>query len=361
VQELVEQLGNCLAKSKPFAYCRLVETRGSTPQKPGATMLVFPNGDQAGTLGGGCVEADVKRQALKVLEDDQACVATFQLDHDYGWDDGLICGGRMKILIQPVLGSPITRVYYQQLYALLPAGGGTEVVAFDESRSGLREPSCFLFDAACRPMASIPTADHFPETIRSNLQPLASRPHAYASQGVAYLPMLARCPLVIVGGGHVGKAVAELAADLDFDVWIVDDREEFANKTRFPRAAKWLWGDLDEVLPDLPISADTYCLIMTRGHSHDERALYHLADRGARYVGMIGSRRKVRMIFEDLLHEGISREALQRVHAPLGVSIGSKTVPEIAISIAAELVAHRNCGGRVPGRPEKVEVPETNE
>jgi xanthine dehydrogenase accessory factor len=172
--------------------------------------------------------------------------------------------------------------------------------------------------------------------------------------------MLSRCPLVIVGGGHVGKAVADLAVDLDFDVWIVDDREEFANRTRFPRATRWLWGDLDEVLPRLQISADTYCLIMTRGHSHDERALFHLADRGARYVGMIGSRRKVRMIFEDLLNEGLSREALQRVHAPLGVSIGSKTVAEIAISIAAELVAHRNCGGRVPGRPDPVRVPEGN-
>jgi xanthine dehydrogenase accessory factor len=359
VQELIEQLGDCLAKDKPFAYCRLVEARGSTPQKPGATMLVFPDGGQAGTLGGGCVEADVKRQALMLLDSGQPAVVTFQLDHDYGWDDGLICGGRMKILIQPVLDSSVTREYYRQLHALLPTGGGTEAVAFDGSQSGLEEPSCFLFDAECRLMASMPMANHFPDSVRHQLQPLVSRPNAYAHRGIAFLPMLPRCPLVIVGGGHVGKAVADLAADLDFDVWIVDDREEFANKSRFPRAKRWLWGDLDEVLPQLPISADTYCLVMTRGHSHDERALYHLVGRGARYVGMIGSRRKVRMIFDDLLNEGVTREALEQVHAPLGINIGSKTVPEIAISIAAELVAHRNCGGRVPGRPDPVKVPES--
>jgi xanthine dehydrogenase accessory factor len=358
MRDLVEQLGDCLTHARSFAYCRLVETRGSTPQKPGATMLVFPDGGQAGTLGGGCVEADVKRQALKVLENGRPYVATFQLDHDYGWDDGLICGGRMKILIQPVAATSAAKSYYQQLHAMLPAGGGTEVVAFDGQASGLHEPSCYLLDAECRLIASLPSSSELPALIRDHVQPLATRPNAYAAQGIAYLPMLSRCPLVIVGGGHVGKAVADLAADLDFDVWIVDDREEFANKTRFPRATRWLWGDLDEVLPSLQISADTYCLIMTRGHSHDERALFHLANRGARYVGMIGSRRKVRMIFEDLLNEGLAREALERVHAPLGVSIGSKTVAEIAISIAAELVAHRNCGGRVPGRPDPVRVPE---
>jgi xanthine dehydrogenase accessory factor len=106
----------------------------------------------------------------------------------------------------------------------------------------------------------------------------------------------------------------------------------------------------------LEITPDTYCLIVTRGHNHDEEALYYLADRGARYVGMIGSRRKIKMIFDDLVNEGVPPEALAKVYAPLGVDIGSQTVPEIAVSICAELVAHRNLGGRVPGRPQPVEM-----
>ena len=109
-------------------------------------------------------------------------------------------------------------------------------------------------------------------------------------------------------------------------------------------------GSISELLPNLEITPSTYCLIVTRGHNHDEQALFHLAERGARYVGMIGSRRKIGMIFEDLRSEGISESALEQVYAPLGIDIGSKTVPEIAVSICAELIAHRNCDGQVPGR-----------
>ena len=149
---------------------------------------------------------------------------------------------------------------------------------------------------------------------------------------------------MIVGAGHVGQKMAELAAAVDFDVWVVDDREEYCNAERFPAAKRLIVGPIDQVLSGLEIDPDTYCLIVTRGHNHDEEALYHLAETPARYVGMIGSRRKIKMIFEDLLRERISPEALRRVHAPLGFDIGSQTVPEIAISIVAELIAHRNLG-----------------
>jgi xanthine dehydrogenase accessory factor len=162
--------------------------------------------------------------------------------------------------------------------------------------------------------------------------------------------------LLIVGGGHVGQAVGQLAAELEFDVWVVDDRQEYVSEARFPRAERRIAGDINKVLPDLEITPDTYCLIVTRGHSHDEEALFHLADRGARYVGLIGSRRKIKMIFNDLLAEGVSADALARVYAPLGIDIGSQTVPEIAVSICAELVSHRNRSGVVPGRPEPVHV-----
>jgi xanthine dehydrogenase accessory factor len=147
--------------------------------------------------------------------------------------------------------------------------------------------------------------------------------------------------------------VGQLAADLDFDVWIIDDRAEYVNEERFPRAQRRISGPIDQVLPDLEITPDTYCLIVTRGHSHDQEALFHLANRGARYVGLIGSKRKIKMILENLTTEGVSREALGAVYAPLGIDIGSQTVPEIAVSICAELVAHRNLG-RVPGRAESI-------
>jgi len=104
-------------------------------------------------------------------------------------------------------------------------------------------------------------------------------------------------------------------------------------------------GTFDEVLPKLEVDHNTLCLIITRGHNHDEEALYHLAQTDASYVGMIGSKRKIKLIFEDLLQSGVSAEQLERVYAPIGFDIGSQTVPEIAVSVVAELIAHRNLGG----------------
>lgn len=341
--DLIRSLRAALADRRPVAWCRLVETRGSTPQKAGATMLVWPDGSQAGTLGGGCVEAEVKRRAIAVLADPAPVLADFQLDSDYGWDDGLICGGRMKILVQP-LASDESRRYLETLAEQVERGAGlTEAVVFDDSTNGLAAPTSYLFDDQGRLLAALgaaPTAA--PPLVLEQLKPLTTRPRAYAAKGIAYLPVLPRCRLVIVGGGHVGKAVAELAADLEFDVWVVDDREMYVGEDRFPRAQRRIAGSIEEVLPALEITPDTYCLIVTRGHSHDERALFHLVDRGARYVGLIGSRRKIKLIFEDLAQEGIAPEKLAKVFAPVGIDIGSQTVPEIAVSICAELIAHRS-------------------
>jgi len=354
MREILRQLLDVAAFGKPLAYCRLVETRGSTPQKAGAAMLVFPDGSQAGTLGGGCVEAEVKRRALSILADGQAEVVSFQLDNDYGWDDGLICGGRMQILVEP-LRDATGRPYFERFSELLSNGAGCiEAVVFDSAKSALPSPASYLFDregqlvAHCR--AALDQGDA-PPAIRSQLPDLSARPRASAAHGVAFLPVLPRCRLIIVGGGHVGQAVGNLACDLDFDVWVVDDRQEYASRERFPRAERLIVGDVDRVLPDLEITPDTYCLIVTRGHNHDEQALYQLCDRGARYVGLIGSQRKIRLIFEDLEAEGVSPDVLARVYAPVGIDIGSQTVPEIAVSILAELIAHRNLEGRVPGRP----------
>jgi xanthine dehydrogenase accessory factor len=152
--------------------------------------------------------------------------------------------------------------------------------------------------------------------------------------------------LLPVGGGHVGQAVAKLASDVGFDIWVLDDRERFVGPERFPTARRRLTGDIGTVLKELAptLTPATFAVILTRGHSHDEEALYHLAPTACGYVGMIGSKRKIRMIFEDLEAKGVAAEALARVHAPLGFHIGSQTVPEIAVSIVAELIACRNLG-----------------
>lgn len=337
-------LQQAIQAGQPVAWTSLVETRGSTPQKAGALMLVYPDGSQSGTLGGGCVEAEVKRRALRLLDQGQTELLTFQLDDNYGWDDGLICGGRMKMLVDPIRpGSDVT--YFTQLNQLITAGQAcTEAVVIDHEKvAGTSSGDRFLLDRTGHLVAARGTGS-LPLEIGQHLRDINVRPRPYVDGGISYLPFLQRCRLVIVGAGHVGQKVASLASEVDFDVWVVDDREEYCNPDRIPQAKRLIVGPIDSALSGLEIDTNTYCLIVSRGHNHDEEALYHLAETSARYVGMIGSQRKIKLIFDDLLAEGISREALARVHAPLGLVIGSQTVPEIAISIVAELIAHRNLG-----------------
>ncbi|MGH7201268.1 MAG: XdhC family protein [Planctomycetaceae bacterium] len=349
MNDLLNALAASLRRGQPVAYTALVETRGSTPQKPGATMLVFPDGSQTGTLGGGCVEAEVKRKALRLLADGKRQILTFQLDGDYGWDDGLICGGRMTMLVDPVRPGE-DAAYFDALSELLTAGAGcTEAVVFDAAKCpGSRAGDRSLIDADGNIVAARSDGEP-PSSLISNLKSQSDRPRPYIVSGISYLPRLARCRLVIVGGGHVGQKVAHLAAEADFDVWVIDDREAYCNPDRFPAAKRLIVAPIHDALANLEVDPNTFCIIVTRGHNHDEEALFHLAETEAKYVGMIGSKRKIKLIFEDLLQEGVSRESLAKVHAPLGLDIGSQTVPEIAISIVAELIAVRNLGS-VPER-----------
>src|SRR5438105_4243375 len=157
MRDLLSSLTAALEAGRDCVYCSLVETRGSTPQKAGAMMLVFADGSQAGTLGGGCVEAEVKRQALGVMQRGVAEIAKFQLDSDYGWDDGLICGGRMQVLIQPT-GNSATADYFEQVAQQAALGMGfTEVIVFDAEASGLTAPSSFLIDSLGQSIAALHT------------------------------------------------------------------------------------------------------------------------------------------------------------------------------------------------------------
>ncbi|MGE3806295.1 MAG: XdhC family protein [Gemmataceae bacterium] len=345
MRDLLAELKVALDKGRDCVWCAVIETRGSTPQKAGAAMVVFPDGAQSGTLGGGCVEAEVRQRALRGLGSGQAEIHTFNLDDNYGWDDGLICGGRMTILAAPLdRAAGAATDYYRRFHSLVEAGTGcTEAVLMTGPAELLGQR--FLFDAAGQLVARIGSGE-VPPHVQANLPDLAQRPRASVKEGVAYLPFLPRITLLIVGGGHVGQAVARLAADVDFEVWILDDRERYASSERFPMARRRLVGDIGSELKKLRdlIDLSFYCIIVTRGHSHDEEALYHLATTRAGYVGMIGSKRKKKLIYEDLLAKGIGADVLERVHSPLGFDIGSQTVPEIAVSIVAELIACRNTG-----------------
>src|SRR5262249_43477176 len=198
MRELLAELTSVLSQGRECVYCAVVETRGSTPQKAGAAMLVFPDGSQSGTLGGGCVEAEVKQRALRVLggEDGVPSVLTFCLDDDSGWDDGLIGGGRMSILADPLTTTANGRRaqasdYYQQFRQLADAGQGcTEAVVMAEQPAGLPVGNRYLFDADGKLAARLAPDGPAPEAVTRHLGPPHQPPRPAGHQGIALLPVL---------------------------------------------------------------------------------------------------------------------------------------------------------------------------
>jgi xanthine dehydrogenase accessory factor len=282
------------------AFCVVVEARGSTPQGAGAKMLVVADGKTIGTLGGGCVEAEVRRRALELLAAGESRLLEFRLDHDYGWDDGLICGGMMGIYVDLVDAALIAQ--------------------FTELERALAEK---------RP-AVLRMGYESPQGQREYVEELSPAP-----------------VLVIAGAGHVGQALASLAVTMDFRVVVIDDRAEYASRERFPHAEQHIVGEIEAELSRYAINSNTYIVIVTRGHRHDGRALRAVVNSPAKYLGLIGSKAKIKLIFDELAAEGVGPQQLHRVHSPIGLNIGAVTVPEIAVSIAAELIAvRRGCTGQ---------------
>jgi len=292
--EIFQQIVSRLHAGERVSLCVVVASRGSTPQGRGATMLLTEAGQQYGTLGGGCVEAEVKMQALSLLARTESKLLYFKLDHDYGWDDGLICGGVMDVAVWSL-----------------------------NTRDGARPFEVVLAALSAGRTATLSLRYRSEKGEESYVQECGPRPRLY-----------------IAGAGHVGVALARLAHDLEFDVTVFDDRDDCLSADRFPNATRVV-GDIETEMRNAPVGQSTYVVIVTRGHRHDGRALHAALGRGARYVGLIGSVRKVRTILADLHARGVSREVLKSVHAPIGLEIGAVTVPEIALSIAAELVAVR--------------------
>lgn len=279
----------------PSVLCAVLKTKGSTPQSPGAAMLVRANHSTVGTLGGGCVEAEVRRRAIQQMERGTPALFDFVLDHDYSWDDGLICGGKMEI-------------------GVVPIGAGADVTPYETALSlSRRRRGAYL-------------------SIRLE----------HEGRPVEYRVHLEVPPtLLIAGAGHVGQAVARLGVQLDFHVVIIDDRADCASRQRFPEPVEIVVDDIAGALRRYPIDESCYVVIVTRGHGHDHQALEAVIGSEAGYIGLIGSKRKTKMIFSDLSASGATPEQIARVHTPIGVPIGAVTVPEIAVSIAAELIQHR--------------------
>lgn len=236
------------------ALATIVRRLGSTPRKDSAKMLIREDGTAVGSVGGGCVEGEVWQKAKEVIRSGRPHLLSFDLNNEDAANDGLVCGGRVEIFIEPIMS---------------------------EER------------------------------------------------------------LVILGAGHLGQAICRLAGQVDFKVTVADDRESFASRERFPEAERIVVTDFGTAFSDIPVDSNTFILIVTRGHSHDQIATEQAVQTPARYVGLVGSRRKIKLIVENLLERGLTKGHFKNLVAPIGLPIGSETPEEIAVSVVAELIAVR--------------------
>ena len=252
--DIYEEIVKLQREGHKGAVATIVNARGSIPSFKSAKMLVRDDGSIAGTIGGGCVEAEVWQAAREVMAQEKPRTLTFDLNQDPKYDTGLVCGGTLEIFIEPVLPAPL---------------------------------------------------------------------------------------LYIFGAGHVSLEVYKAASNAGFDVIVADDREIYANAKRFPEARQVIAEDFERALASLAPNESAYIVIATRGHRDDMRVLRWAVQTPARYIGMIGSKRKAITVYRELTAEGLRPELFDRVHSPVGLDIGAITPEEIAVAVVAELIAAR--------------------
>jgi xanthine dehydrogenase accessory factor len=256
--DVFEELVRLRNLGQKCALATIVEARGSIPSFESAKILVREGGSMTGTIGGGCVEAEVWNAAREVIQTEKPTHLNFNLGQDAAYDNGLICGGQLDVFVEPIM--PV--------------------------------------------------------------------PHAF-----------------IFGAGHISKSLSKVATLAGFNSVVIDNRETFANRERFPEAVAVHADEYEEIFPRLAINETSYIIIVTRGHRDDMRVLQLAIATEARYIAMIGSKRKVLNVIRELEKQGIARAAFDRIHAPMGLDIGAISPEEIAISVTAEMIAVRRNPG----------------
>ncbi len=348
MEQIFTECRRLLLRKEPFILATVVRTKGSTPQKPGAKLLVRQDGSITGTLGGGCVEADVWAKAKIILEEKglpQVC--RFVLNEDLAASDGLVCGGTMDILIDPVLDGAEFLPLVNEIIEAIEGRGNRALATYvdPESREGARSARMFLrADGSVVGSLGEPGRDALAIESAMERMPRGGESWIETEEGSGvYIEAFTHpATVVIAGGGHVGKAIYTVAEFLGFRTIVVDDRERYCNKERFPRAELVVAETFEQGLRDLELGPNHYVVVATRGHKFDDIALLEAARSGAGYVGLLGSKRKAVLIFRDLLEQGIAAERVRQIRAPVGLDLGGRQPEDIAVSIMAEILAVKN-------------------
>jgi xanthine dehydrogenase accessory factor len=350
MKEVIQEAINVLESGQPCVLATVVRTKGSTPQKSGAMLLVREDGSGIGTLGGGCVEGDIWFAAKEIMREHGGPeFKDYYLNEDIAARDGLVCGGTMYFYLEP-LWKPqdFTEIGHQLLDAYEggePAALAT-VVNVPAGAENMGAKLLLRVDGTISGTLGDVALDSQAIELAKKVADVGAIESFTTDNGVeVFIEGFTTPPtLVMVGGGHVGKATADLGHNLGYRVVVVDDRPEFANPERFPYADQTIVTDYDRWSDQEPLNVNTFVVVATRGHRYDDMALESALNTRARYIGLMGSRRKTLMIYQRLLEQGISLERLRQVRSPIGLDIGALTPEEIAVSVMSEIIMTRRGG-----------------
>ncbi len=310
----------------------VISRSGSAPRDVGAKMFIDETGRSFGTVGGGLLERYVQEEAAGKMSEDRASIFHMRMDSRTVAEQGMLCGGNVDVLLEPV--GKAHRPLYARLAELERKGGMAVVVT---------ALATGVFTKTLIEEGLVITGDPIDEgSAADHLGLFGERRPVIVGEGRFIVePLFDRTRLYVFGAGHVSQYIARMANMVDFNVVVIDDRKEYANAERFPEAGEIVVGDFVEAFDSLSFTGREFIVIVTRGHSHDADVLRAALSRNARYVGMIGSRRKVRIIFDLMRESGYSDEVISRVYAPIGLSIRAETPQEIAVSIVGQLIQIR--------------------
>lgn len=344
MNRIFQEAVKLMETGQPFVMATVVATRGSTPQKPGARLLVRADGSGVGTLGGGCVEGDIWFAAKELLNHGSGPqYKDYLLNEDVAGRDGLVCGGSMYFFLEPVpesssflpMAREVLKAYAGETSLAIATVvrsaspgviiGAKMLVRHDGSTVGTLGSDCLNGQA-------IEEAKRVMSFGRTRHITTDAGDYLYVEGFASPLT------LVLMGGGHLSRAITTAAVQVGLRVFVMDDRPEFATAERFPEAELVAVTSYQKGLDQFPITVNTAVVVVTRGHRYDDMALEAAARSSAHYVGLIGSKRKVLLIYQRLLERGIALERIKEIHAPIGLDIGGRTPEEISVSIVSEIL-----------------------
>lgn len=355
---MYQQVKQLIEEGETLAIATIVSTLGSTPREVGAKMVITASGEILGTVGGGCGEAEVRREAVQVIRSRKPTMVKVELMDDIESNSPAVCGGILNVFVDPWWKDPaaVCRQLTDELLQVQKEGIAAviaTVVKADNCTDVTLGEKCFIRDGAVkvgniRNKELLQAVMHEAEVRlkREECRQVALTLPGTDNKAEVFLEVLTAIrKVIIVGAGHLAIPLVKFAKILGFHITVVDDRILYANRERFPEVDEILVGDMAETLRGIEITPQTYVVLITRGHQFDEPCLREVIQSPAKYIGMIGSSRRIKACFIRFRdEEGIPEELLKKVYAPIGLDIKAESPEEIALSIISEMVKVRRGG-----------------